>query len=87
MRISEHIIIKTAFFKIILSQIIIITQSERNAVTLGYVRYFIDHMDTFRIYEPFNCFRLSSDLRDTLKKALWFVENKKKSNTVDVLSI
>lgn len=33
-RVSEHIIIKTAILKIVLSQIIIIIQRECNAVTL-----------------------------------------------------
>lgn len=68
MRVSGHIVIKTAFLKIILSEIIIITQSECNAVTLRSI-FFIGHMDTFHIYESFNCFRLSqTDPRDTLKK-------------------
>lgn len=57
-RVSEHIIIKTAILKIILSQIIIIIQRECNAVTLRSI-FFIGHMDTFHIYKPFNYFRLS----------------------------
>lgn len=63
MRVGEHVIIKIAVLKIVLSQIIIITQRECNAVTLRSI-FFIDHMDTFCIYEPFNRFRL----RDTFKK-------------------
>lgn len=67
MRVSEHIIIKIAILKIVLSQIIIITQRECNVMTLRSI-FFIGHMDTFCIYEPFN-FRVSVFLRPS-----WYVK-------------